>query len=266
MRLTGNTILITGGSSGIGLGLASELIQRGNTVIVTGRDQAALDAARAKTPGLNVFGSDASDPQAIRELYEKVTVQFPHLNILINNAGIMRRIDLNAPVPRLEELTREIEVDLNGVIWMTSQFLPHLKEMKNAAIVNVSSGLAYVPLPISPIYCAAKAGVHAYTRSLRVQLKRTNVEVFELAPPGVDTPLLRRDFSTDDIGGVKPMPVETLVAYAISGIERGTPEIAPGSSSSLRLMNRIAPHFIFNILSRSVDRMLDTANKPETKA
>jgi uncharacterized oxidoreductase len=256
MKMTNNTILITGGSSGIGLELATELLKRGNTVIVTGRDQSNLDAVRAKVPVLNTIQSDVSDPSAIRDLCQKVITQYPNLNVLVNNAGIMRKINLHQTSSNLEDVTREIEINLNGTIWMVSQFLPHLKKQKASAIVNVSSGLAFVPMAISPIYSASKAAIHAYTQALRMQLKNTSVAVFELAPPGTETPLFRGDFSDHDVGGLKPMSVETLVSRAIAGIEKDTPEIRPGLSNVLKIMSRVAPNFIFKQLSRSLDQML----------
>lgn len=256
MKLTGNTVLITGGSSGIGFELAAELLKRANTVIITGRDQSHLDAARAKAPGLNTIKSDVGDPSAVRDLFQKVITQYPTLNVLVNNAGIMRKINLHKMGSDLKDLTREIEINLNGMIWMTAQFLAHLKEREAAAVINVSSGLAFVPMAIAPIYCASKAAIHSYTRSLRIQLKNTNITVFELAPPATETPLFSGDFSNDDLGGVKTMPVETLVKLALAGIEKGTPEIRPGPSNALMIMSRVAPNFIFKQLNRTVDKML----------
>jgi uncharacterized oxidoreductase len=173
----------------------------------------------------------------------------------VNNAGIMRKINFHQTPSDLKELTREIEINLNGTIWMTSQFLPHLKEQKAAAVINVSSGLAFVPMAIAPVYCASKAAIHSYTRSLRIQLKNTNITVFELVPPATETPLFRGGFSDDDVNGVKTMPVETLAALALAGIEKGTPEIRPGLSNVLMIMSRVAPNFIFKKLNRPVDQM-----------
>ncbi len=255
MRMKNSTVLITGGTSGIGLELAAQLLKRGNAVIVTGRDQSALDAARVKYPGLITIRSDVSDPVAIRELFETVTTQYPALNVLVNNAGIMRKIDLQQSAD-LADLTREIEINFKGAVWMVSAFLPHLTKQTSAAIVNVSSGLAFVPMAISPIYSASKAAIHAYTRTLRAQLKNTPVAVVELAPPGTDTPLFHGDFSDRDVSGVKPMPVQTLVKRAIAGIEKGALEIRPGLSNVLYLMSRIAPGLVFKQLSQSVDAML----------
>ena len=178
MKLTSNTILITGGASGIGYELTKQLTALGNTVLITGRDQDKMDRAKAAFPKIHTFQSDVSDPEAIATLYEEVTKQFPELNILINNAGIMRKINVNDKGGSLEDITREIETNLSGPIRMVKQFLPHLKTKSEAAIMNVSSSLAFVALPISPVYCATKAGLHSFTESLRVQLKNTKVKVF----------------------------------------------------------------------------------------
>src|SRR6202795_4857917 len=187
MKLRSNTILITVGAGGIGYELTKKLTALGNKVLITGRDQAKMDRAKAAFPKFHTFLSDVSDPEAIATLYEEVTKQFPALNILINNAGIMRKINVHDKAGSLEDITREIEINLSGPIRMVKQFLPHLKTKSEAAIMNVSSSLAFVPLPISPVYCATKAGLHSFTESLRVQLKNTKVKVFDLAPPATQT-------------------------------------------------------------------------------
>ena len=192
MKLEKKTVLITGGTSGIGLELAKQLLQRGNTVIVTGRDQEKLDAAKRAMPGIHTVKSDVSDPAAIAALYGSVLAQFPALDTLINNAGVMRNLNLNQ-ARDLNDVTREIEINLNGPVRMVQQFLPHLKTRKGALIVNVSSGLAFIPFPASPVYCATKAAIHSFTQSLRVQMEGTGITVVELAPPAVETPLLRGD-------------------------------------------------------------------------
>src|ERR1700678_1424061 len=256
MKLTSNTILITGGASGIGYELTKQLTALGNTILITGRDQAKMNRAKAALPGIHTFRSDVSDPRAIATLYEEVTKQFPDLNILINNAGIMRRINIHDKAGSVENITREIEINLSGPIRMVKQFLPHLKTKSEAAIVNVSSGLAFVPLPISPVYCATKAGLHSFTQSLRVQLKNTNVKVFELAPPATETPLLTGDFEAEDMAGVSLMGVAEMVRQAIQGLRKDHLEIRPGLSNMLKLMSRIAPQFILNQLSKPLDRML----------
>ncbi|MDP9011221.1 MAG: SDR family NAD(P)-dependent oxidoreductase [Pseudomonadota bacterium] len=244
MKLQKRTVLITGGTSGIGLELAKQLQQRGNTVIVTGRDQEKLDTARSALAGVHVFKSDVSDPGAIAALRDAVLNQFPTLDTLVNNAGIMRNLNLNQDRD-LNDVTREIEINLSGPVRMVQQFLPHLKSRKGALIVNVSSGLAFIPMPISPVYCATKAAIHSFTQSLRVQLAGTGVTVIELAPPGVETPLFRGEFA-DELRGQKGMDVKILVGKAIAGIEAGRLEIRPGLSNVLKVMSRIAPQFMFN--------------------
>jgi uncharacterized oxidoreductase len=256
MEMFGNTILITGGSSGIGLALAARFLKLGNTIIVTGRDRIKLDKTEARFPKIHTIQSDVSDPKAITSLYEKVTQKFPDLNILINNAGVMRKINLHKKGNDLTDLTREIEINLMGTMRMTSEFLPHLKTKRSAAIVNVSSGLAFVPLPISPVYCATKAGIHSFTQSLRFQLQKTNIKVFELAPPGTKTPLFQNDFSADDVKALKPMDVEVLVKCAMKGFRKDIYEIRPGLSNVVKWLNRVAPQYIANRLGKSVDGML----------
>ena len=141
-------------------------------------------------------------------------------------------------------------------MWMVHKFLPHLKAQPTAAIMNVSSGLAFVPLPTSPVYCATKAGLHSFTQSLRVQLKNTKVQVFELAPPATATELLTSTSNAEDMKGVTVMKTDDLIAATVRGLLRDELEIRPGQSNQLRMMNRLAPDFILAQLSRPVDRML----------
>src|SRR6202051_2511220 len=239
MKLTNNTILITGGASGIGYELTKQLTALGNTILITGRDQAKMDRAKAAFPKLHTFRSDVSDPKAIATLYEEVTKQFPELNVLINNAGIMRKINLNDKGGSLEDITREIEINLSGPIRMVKQFLPHLKTRSNAAIMNVSSSLAFVALPIAPVYCATKAGLHSFTESLRVQLKNTKVKVFDLTPPATQTDLLG-DFDAEDMKGTSIMTVEDMVESAVKGLRTDRPEINRGQGSRGRIRRRRA--------------------------
>ncbi len=254
MKLSKKTILITGGTSGIGLELARQLLERGNVVIVTGRDPARLAAAKGALPALHTVQSDVSDPSAIDALCADLVTRFPALDVLINNAGIMRNLSLLAERDLLD-LTREIEINLSGPVRMVQRLLAHLKTRPEAMIVNVSSGLAFVPMTISPIYSATKAALHAYSQCLRAQLGDTSITVVELAPPGVETPLFRGEFERET-QGQKAMPVAVLAAKAIAGIEAGKLEIRPGLSNVLRVMSRVAPGFIF--------RQLTNMSKPKT--
>ena len=248
MKLQKRTVLITGGTSGIGLELAKQLVERDNTVIVTGRDQAKLDATQRTLPSVHIFKSDVSNSGAITALHNCVLTQFPMLDTLVNNAGIMRNLNLIQDRD-LNDVTREIEINFSGPVRMVQQFLPHLKSRRDALIVNVSSGLAFVPMPISPVYCATKAAIHSFTQSLRVQLKGMGITVIELAPPGVETPLLRGEFA-EEMRGQKGMDVGVLARRAISGIEAGKLEIRPGLSNVLKLMSRIAPQLMLDQLSK----------------
>ena len=250
MKLEGRTILITGGTSGIGRELARQLSARGNTVIVTGREESKLQEAKSGLPGVHALRSDASKAEDIAALVQQVTTQFPACDTLFNNAGIMRNLNPNEH-RSLMDVTRELNTNLNGPVQMVQAFLPHLKSRPNALIVNVSSGLAFIPFPLSPIYSAAKAGMHAFSRCLRVQLKGSNVAVIELAPPGVETKLFRGEFEKE-IKGQKGMPVDVLVRKAIAGIEAGKTEIRPGLSNVLYLLSRLAPGLPFGQMAKMV--------------
>ncbi len=254
MKLSGNTVLITGGTSGIGLGLAKALAACGSAVVVTGRDPRKLELAAQQVPGLHTLQSDASDAAAIAELFQIVAVRFPTLNVLINNAGVMRKLDLQDERNDAASIGKEIEVNLLGPVRMVQQFLPLLKRQTSAAIVNVSSGLAFTPFPISPVYGATKSGLHAYTQALRMQLSNTQVQVFELAPPGVDTPL-QDCFTAEDIKGAPMMSVDKLVAFTLRGLEKDRVEIVPGASKLLRMGARIAPGLLLKAMQRSVRAM-----------
>ncbi len=257
MKLVNRTVLITGGTTGIGLELARQLLQRGNVVIVTGRDRHRLDATAAALPGIHTFQSDVSDPAAIALLQERVLAAFPALDVLVNNAGIMRNLNLNDDRD-LNDVTREIEVNLSGPVRMIQSFLPHLKTRNAALVVNVSSGLAFVPFSAAPVYSATKAAIHSFTQSLREQLAGTAITVIELAPPGVETPLFRGEFA-EEMKGEKAMDVKVLVRKAIAGIEAGKAVIRPGLSNALWAMSRLAPGFMFKQLAKLAKRGRMTA-------
>lgn len=252
MKISGNIILITGGTSGIGLELAAQLLKLGNTVIVTGRDRAKLEQTAKQLPNVHTFQSDVADPQAIARLYEQVVKEFPDLNILINNAGEMRKLNLHDPSIGLENITREIDINLSGPVRMVQQFLPHLKTRKTAAIINVTSGLALVPFPLAPIYGATKAGLRSYTKSLRMQLAKTDIKVFELIAPAAKTPL--NDKFAGDIGNEMMMDAAKLVGIAIKGLQKDKLEIYPGLAGALKYLSRLAPDLLFKQMSKIAER------------
>jgi uncharacterized oxidoreductase len=194
MKLSGNTILITGGATGIGLALAVEFLKAGNEVIVCARTEDHLKNAKEKYPGLHIKKCDVSKDAEREALYHWVVSNFKDLNILVNNAGIQRMIDLKKGTEdllkhRAEDGEDEIEVNFRAPVYLSALFTPHLMKKEESAIINVSSGLAFYPMAPLPVYCATKAAVHAFSLTLRQQLEGTSVKVFELIPPMVDTDL-----------------------------------------------------------------------------
>ncbi|MEU2348050.1 SDR family NAD(P)-dependent oxidoreductase [Modestobacter sp. NPDC049651] len=189
MRTTGNTILVSGGTSGIGRALAERWHADGNTVVVAGRRKDLLDEVAAEHPGIGTLELDVTDPDSVLAAAEVAAERFPALDVLVTMAGIMRTEDLRDPA-HLADAEATVTTNLLGTIRTVAAFLPQLLARPQATVMTVSSGLAFVPLPVTPTYNATKAGVHAYTESLRVQLAGTAVQVVELVPPAVQTGLL----------------------------------------------------------------------------
>jgi len=255
MNLRENTILITGGSRGIGFEMAKNFADLDNTVIITGRDTKTLKIAADYSKNITAIKSDVTKYSDIEKLYTKIKKEFPKLNVLINNAGTMRVINLHNSEFKKENLTGEIDINVKGPIFMVDKFLPLLKKNGSAAIVNVSSGLAFIPLPISPVYCATKAALHSYTISLRVQLANTNVKVFELAPPATATELLDH-MDPDDMKGISIMTVEKMIAAFLRGFKSNEQEICPGQASQLRFAGKFMFNFVLKQMSKPVKRLL----------
>ena len=262
MKLQGNTILITGGSAGIGLAMAKEFVSLGNTVIITGRNADKLDAARKETPALEIIRSDASDPGAVQALAAEVAERFPAMNVLVNNAGVMIPRNHTGPTDDLVALTAELDVNLAGPIRLVSMLIDRLKANRGT-IINVSSGLAFVPLQLSPIYCATKAALHSYTISLRQQLKDQGVEVIELMPPAVRTELTA---DMPDDGDFKVLTTAQLMEETLRGLRAGRIEIRPGQANQLYWMSRIAPGFINAQLEKGSKSMVPPLDSHQTKS
>src|SRR5271168_645347 len=187
MQLTGNTVLVTGGGTGIGRGLAEAFHRLGNSVIIAGRRHETLEAVAEANPGIKFLSLDQGDSADIRRFAIEMSDKYPELNVLVNNAGIQRVEDLTTGNPGTAEQT--LAVNLLGPIRLTSALLHLLLGRPRAAILNVTSGLAFMPSALTPTYCASKAALHSYTQSLRFQLRDTSVQVIEIIPPQVQTVL-----------------------------------------------------------------------------
>jgi uncharacterized oxidoreductase len=188
MEFTANTVLITGGATGIGFALAERFIQAGSTVIICGRRKHKLKEAQSIYPQLHTRACNVADPSERTALFSWATETFPALNMLVNNAGIQKRIELQQHAS-WETLSEEVTINLEAPIHLSALFIPHLLQQKRSAIINVTSGLSFVPKADVPVYCATKAALHSFTLSLRHQLSGTPIAVIEIIPPAVDTDL-----------------------------------------------------------------------------
>lgn len=246
MKTTNNTVLITGGATGIGRGLAQAFHKLGNQVIICGRREGILDEVTAGNPGMASLPLDITDKDSIQSCVAKAIHRYPALNVLINNAGIMHLEDIKASRASLADAESTVITNLLGTIRMSAVLLPHLLEQPRSALVTVTSGLAYVPLTTAPSYCATKAAVHSYTVSLRQQLKGTSVEVIELAPPYVQTELLGMHQATDP----NAMPLADYINETMALLEQGETEVIVERCKPLR----------FAAENGRVDEMMRTLN------
>ena len=242
MELTKNKVLLTGGSSGIGLEMARRLKELGNEVVVTGRDRKKLERV-AERYGLNIYQCDLSQQDQLQGLVEAVKSQYKDINILVNNAGVQYNYSFTADVP-FKTIEYEVDVNFNAVVKLCTAFVPLLVGHKESAIINVSSGLALSPKKSAPVYCATKAGVHMFTKALRYQLEGSNVKVFEVLPPLVDTPM------TQGVGKDKITPAQLVDEFMI-GLEKDRFEMNIGKVKLLKMMHRISPAIADNILKNN---------------
>lgn len=218
MRISGNTILVTGGTSGIGRALAEALFGKGNTVIIAGRRQALLDEVAGRNPGMVGIAVDLSDSAAIATFAETVKAQFPRLNILINNAGIAGLEDYTADSIDMTRAYSTIQTNITGVVQLSAALLPTLRAQPQSTLMVTTSGLAFVPYPPGPVYSATKAFMHNWLDALRVQLRKTSVEVLELAPPYVQTELGGPQQASDP----RAMPLEEYTREVMLILEHNT--------------------------------------------
>lgn len=215
MKMTGNTILITGGGSGIGRALAEAFSKRGNEVVIAGRRQELLNEVTAANPGMRSLVLDIGSADGIKVFAEQVRREFPKLNVVIQNAGLMKSEDLLEDGPEVAEET--IITNLLGPLRLTAALMPLLKEQESAALLTVTSGIAFVPLAANPSYGATKAGLHSWTQSLRFQAEGTGLEVIELVPPYTQTELTGAHQSTDP----NAMPLDEYIEETMRLLEEG---------------------------------------------
>ncbi len=241
MKKHGNSVLITGGTSGIGEALAVKFHERGDTVYVCARDEERLAAFSRMNDGIQTRRCDIQDKDDIAKLCEELGGE---IDILINNAGILQEIPLYRH-SCLDDQLREVDINLNGMLRMISAFLPGLVERTNPIIVNVTSATSFIPEAKAPIYSATKAAQHAFTKCLRHQLKAHGVEVVELIPPLTDTPMAAH------VEGIPKISSDRVADALLKGLARGRTEIAPGMGRVAMVMARLSPALAFKMLNKT---------------
>lgn len=239
MKISGNTVLITGGASGIGLSIAMVFLENKNTVVICGRNVNKLEQVKKEFPEIHTIQCDVSNRTEVTRMAEYLTSSFPSFNILVNNAGIQHQYDFLKDDSALQKIDEEIDINFGAVARLTKILLPNLAKSAEAAIVNVSSFLGIVPKSSAPIYCATKAALHAFSRSLRHQLQTTPVKVFEIITPLVDTDMTRG--REDDAGKMSP---EILAREVLRSLERDNYEIKPGRTKLVLFLNWLFPSLI----------------------
>lgn len=243
MDISGNTILITGGASGIGLALARAFIDAGNEVLVCGRDEAKLRRAEDALPGCRAIRCDLTSEESLRALHAEVAERHPRLNVLVNNAGVQLHHRFLDEPPSMEAIDREITTNFTAHVKLTALLLPLLARQEEAAIVNITSALAFIPKESAPVYCATKAAMHAFSKSLRWQLAPTRVRVLEVIPPLVDTEMSRGR----EGGKVSP---EYVADRVLRGMERDRQELRIGRVKLLFAVNRVLPSVAESMMRR----------------
>jgi len=232
MDLSGNTVLVTGGGSGIGLAITKRFLAAGSEVIICGRREDKLREAQKQHPELHIRVADMASQAGREELIAWAIREFPSLNVLVNNAGLQRRARFGSDEAPWPERQQEIAINFEAPVHLCSLMLAHLRTQPRAAIINVSSGLAFVPGLFAPVYSATKAAMHSFSLSLRGELSNTPVEVIEIAPPAVNT----------DLGGVgihtDGAPVDEFTDSVMQRITEGEVEVGFGGSEERRRATR----------------------------
>lgn len=243
MKLTENKVLITGGTKGIGLALAQKFLELGNKVIIVGRNENDLANIKAKFPEISIFRCDLANKEDLNQLTLYIKNQHPDLNILINNAGVQYNYEFLNELELLQKIEYEININFHIPIKLTALLLPILEANINSAIINVSSGLAFVPKMQAPIYCGTKAGIHIFSKSLRYQLNK--VKVFEIIPPLVDTAMTKGR-------GKGKISTKSLVNEFIKGFKKNKYEMSIGKVKLLRALNRISPSIADRLMKKGI--------------
>ncbi len=237
MNLSGNTVLITGGATGIGYAMAEAFLEAGSEVLICGRRATRLREAQKNHPEFHNKVCNIADDKDRKSLFEWATSNFRDLNVLVNNAGIQRDIDLTKGLYEITSGENEIKVNLEAPIYLSALFIPFLAKKKGAAIINVSSGLGFVPAVKMPIYSATKAGVHAYSMVLRQQMLKIGIKVYEVIPPTVDSELNKEGRAKRHMPAPELKPKE-FVAAVMKGLQQDEPEIGYGMSAGFKTASR----------------------------
>ena len=250
MKVDGNTVLITGGATGIGFALAQKFVEVGSDVIVCGRRRTKLEAAKRELPNLHVTQCDVAVESERQKLLKWAMTRFPDLNVLVNNAGIQRELDFTSPIvaKRTSPKDDEVTINLAAQIRLCALFTPKLLKKSTAAIVNVSSGLAFVPIAMMPVYCATKAAIHSFTTSLRHQLQTTSIRVFEAVPPTTDTEL-DASFAGEEEQAYRGISPHEVAEAIVEGLKEDKEEILIGQAQGLYQAALQDPKAIFRKLN-----------------
>lgn len=245
MKLTGNTIFITGGTSGIGRGLAEALHKLGNKVIISGRRTALLHEVTAANPGMDSIALDVTSLESIQSAVRELIERHPDLNVVFNNAGFMPFDDVSGPVD--DALTQDlIATNLLGPIRVTAALIEHLKTRPEATVLYTSSVLAYVPIATNAIYSATKAALHSFALSQRFQLRDTSVRVQEIAPPWVDTDLIYKS------GDPRAMPLPDFIEQTLVALATDAPEVIVDAIRPMRDNPGASEHALFEAFNQSL--------------
>ncbi|MVT08556.1 SDR family oxidoreductase [Chitinophaga tropicalis] len=243
MKTSNNTVLVTGGSAGIGYEIAKQLTEKGNHVIITGRNTERLQKAAAQLKNVTAIVSDVSKEEDVRSLVATLNKDFPSLNLVINNAGAAAIHNLAERTGAFEKAAGEIHTNYLSIIRLNELLLPLLEKQQEAAIVNVSSIVSFVPNHVLPGYSASKAALHSYTQALRFTLSNTSVKVFELMPPLVNT-----DFS-QAIGGSKGIPPSAVADELVNALEKDHYEIHVGDTAAFYQLFLSSPADALKVLN-----------------